>query len=160
LPNSKASFNEDLKNLVKSIVERATALKNKHIEYKNTPVNYACIFSQNKEEYDDLLETARKIGKVIQETPTGLLFQIEPLQTVSGVLKLLKIRIPDPTRPERGDADFTISNFPEFEKKYLSKPGFKLIQREDFKMIELMDSDFDVLAYFSNPPLDEQLGIK
>ncbi len=151
---------EDLKNLVKSIVERATALKNKHIEYKNTPVNYACIFSQNKEEYDDLLETARKIGKVIQETPTGLLFQIEPLQTVSGVLKLLKIRIPDPTRPERGDADFTISNFPEFEKKYLSKPGFKLIQREDFKMIELMDSDFDVLAYFSNPPLDEQLGIK
>ena len=43
---------KDLKNLVKSVVEKATALKNKHIEYKNTPVNYACIFSQSKEEYE------------------------------------------------------------------------------------------------------------
>ena len=150
---------EDLKKLVKSIVEKATTLKNKHIEYKNTPVNYACIFSQSKEEYEELLEATRKIGKVIQETKTGLLFYIESLETVSGVLKLLKIRIPDPTRPERGDADFTISNFPEFEKKYLSKPGFQIMKKPDFYMIELMDSEFDVRAYFSNPPLDEQLKV-
>ena len=150
---------EDLKNLVKSIVEKATALKNKHIDDKNTPVNYACIFSQSKEEYEELLGASRKIGKVIQETPTGLLFHIDPLQTVSGVLKLLKIRIPDTTRPERGDADFTISNFLEFEKKYLSKSGFKILRKPDFYMIELMDSDFDVRAYFSNPPLDRQLNI-
>ena len=150
---------EDLKKLVKSIVENATALKNNHIEYKNTPINYVCIFSQSKEEYEKLLEATRKIGKVIQETPSGLLFHIEPLQTVSGVLKLLKIRIYDSTRPERGDADFTISNFPEFEKKYLSKPGFKIMNKPDFYMIELMDSDFDVRVYFSNPPLDEQLKI-
>jgi len=151
---------EDLKIRVKNIVEKATALKNKHIDDKNTPVNYACIFSQSKEEYDELIEIARKIGNVIKETPTGLLFQIEPLQTVSGVLKLLKIRLPDPTRPELGDADFTVSNFPKFEKKYLSKTGFKLIKKEDFVMIELMDSEFDVRVYFSNPPLDVQLNIK
>ena len=42
---------EDLKNLVKSIVEKTTALKNKHVEYKNTPVNYACIFSQTQENW-------------------------------------------------------------------------------------------------------------
>ena len=151
---------EDLKIRVKSIVEKATALKNKHIDEKNTPVNYACIFSQSKEEYDELIEVTRKIGKVIQEMPTGLLFHIEPLQTISGTLKLLKIRIPDPTRPELGDADFTVSNFPEFEKKYLSKRGFKIMQKETFYMIELIDSDFDVRAYFSNPPLDEQLNLK
>lgn len=150
---------EDLKKLVQSIVEKATALKNKHIEYKNTPVNYACIFSQSEEEYNELIEAGRQIGKVIQETKTGLLFHIEPLETISGILKLLKIRIYDPTRPERGDADFTISNFPEFEKKYLSKPGFKIMKKPDFYMIELMDSDFDVRAYFSNPPLDAQLKI-
>lgn len=150
---------DDLKNLVKSIVERATALKNKHIEYKNTPVNYACIFSQSKAEYEELLEISRKIGRMIEETPTGLLFRIKPIKTISGVLELLKIRIPDPTRPERGDADFTISNFPEFEKKYLSKPCFKILKKPDFYMIELMDFEFDVRAYFSNPPLDEQLKI-
>ena len=82
---------EDLKFKVKSIVEKATVLKNKHINDKNTPVNYACIFSQSKEEYEELLEVTRKIGKIIKETPTGSLFHIEPLQTISGVLKLLKI---------------------------------------------------------------------
>ena len=151
---------EYLKNRVKSIVEKATTLKNKYIADKNTPVNYACIFSQSEEEYEELLEIARKIGTVVKETPTGLLFHIEPLQTISGVLKLVKIRIPDATRPELGDADFTISNFPDFEKKYLSKTGFKLIKKEDFVMIELTDSEFDVRAYFSNPPLDVQLDIK
>jgi hypothetical protein len=41
----------------------------------------------------------------------------------------------------------------------LSKEGFKLIEREDFEMIELMDSEFNVRAYFSNPPLDERLKV-
>ena len=150
----------DLKTKVKKIVEKATALKNKHIDEKNMPVNYACIFSQSKEEYDKLLEVTRKIGNVIKDTPTGLLFLIEPLQTISGTLRLLKIRVPDSTRPELGDADFTVSNFPEFEKKYVSKTGFKLIKKEDFVMIELMDPKFDVRAYFSNSPLDVQLHIK
>jgi len=150
---------ESLKNRVRSIVEKATVLKNKHIENKNTLVNYACIFSQNKEEYDELLKATREMGKVIKETPTGLLFHIESVETVSGVLKLLKIRVPDSTRPELGDADFTISNFSKFEKKYLSKQGFKKIQKTDFYMIELTDADFNVRVYFSNPPLDEQLDV-
>jgi len=150
---------EDLKIKIKEIVKKATALKDKYINDKNIPVNYACIFSQSKEEYDQLVKAARKIGKVIEETPTGLLFQIEPLDTISGSLKLLKIRIPDLTRPELGDADFTVSNFHEFERKYLSRAGFKLIKKDDFVMIELMDSKCDVRAYFSNPPLDVQLNI-
>ncbi len=59
---------EDLKKIVKSIVKKATILKNKHIEYKDTPINYACIFSQNDNNYKELLKVTRKIGKVIQET--------------------------------------------------------------------------------------------
>lgn len=56
---------EDLKELIKSIVVKATTLKNKHIEYKDTPVNYVCIFSQSKKEYEELLEITQKIGKII-----------------------------------------------------------------------------------------------
>jgi hypothetical protein len=97
---------------------------------------------------------------VIKETTTGPLFQIEPLKTTTGLLKLLKIRLPDTTRPERGDADFTIADFSVFKKKYLSKAGFKLVPRENFEMVELVDSAFDVRAYFSNPPLDIQLDLK
>ena len=148
---------DDLKKKVLLIVEKATALKDKHIG-ESAPVNYACIFSQNQAEYEELVDCAKEIGNVVKQTPNGPLFQIS-LQTGSGVLKLLKIRMPDPTRPELGDADFTIRNFLDFEKKYLQKRGFKLIPRENFRMIELMDPDFDVRAYFSYPPLDEQLGI-
>lgn len=149
-----------LKNLVSEIVEKASLLKNKHTDEKKAPVNYACIFSQNDDEFNMLIESAKRIGNIMKETPSGPLFKIQPLATVSGQLKLLKIRQPDKTRPERGDADFTVSNFFEFEKKYLSQSGFKLIKKEDFIMIELMDADFNVRAYFSNPPLDKQLNIK
>lgn len=124
------------------------------------PVNYACIFAQNNKEYDELVAAARQIGKPIKDTPTGSLFHIRPIATIAGTLRLLKIRLPDPTRPERGDADFTVENYAAFKKKYLGQPGFSLIPREGFEMIELVDPAFDVRAYFSHPPLDEQLGIK
>jgi len=150
---------EDLKSKVQDIVKRANALRVEYLGSENTPVNYACIFSQSHDEYETLMELAGKIGKVIKKTPTGLLYQINPLDTVAGKLQLLKIRIPDPTRPELGDADFTITNFPAFEKKYLSQPQFTRMDKPDFYMIELMDPNYDVRAYFSNPPLDQELGI-
>jgi len=153
----------NVKNLIKSvqeIVKRANTLKDKHTSEKNAPVNYACVFCQNDEQYDSLAALAQEIGKVIEETPTGPLFHIQPLDTNAGSLQLLKIRKPDATRPELGDADFTVSNYPEFKKKYLPQKGFKLIVRKNFEMIELADPKFNVRAYFSNPPLDKQLGIK
>jgi hypothetical protein len=150
---------EELNLKVKEIVKKSTALKDKHTNTKKAKVNYACIFSQSNEEYEELLEVAKKIGKIIKETPTGPLFLVN-IETISGNLRLLKIRAPDSTRTELGDADFTIPNFKEFEKNYLSKPGFRIIKRETFYMIELMDKNFNVRAYFSNPPLDVQLKIK
>ncbi len=150
----------DLKIKIKNIVEQANILKNQYLQDQNTPVNYACIFSHSQKEYIELLEVAQKIGKVIKQTPTGPLFHLKPLATVSGTLKLLKIRLPDSQHPELGDADFTISNFSEFIREYLPQNDFKLIQREDFNMIELCNNHFNVRAYFSHPPLDEQLNIK
>jgi len=148
-----------LKKQIQQIVTDAKKLKDKHTNEIDAPVNYACIFSQNNKEYQNLLSTTKKIGKIIQETPSGFLFHIEPLETSAGTLQLLKIRFPDPTRPERGDADFTITDFPRFEQKYLSEKGFKIMRKPDFYMIELMDPNFNVRAYFSNPPLDKQLNI-
>ena len=150
---------EELKELVREIVKEAEELKDKHTDQKRARVNYACIFSQNKTEFEGLKGLAGKIGKIIEETPTGPLFQIK-LKTAAGELRLLKIRMPDRTRPERGDADFTVLNYSEFKEKFLSRKGFRLIKkREDFEMIELMDIGFKVRVYFSNPPLDRQLGI-
>lgn len=150
----------ELMQFVQEIVEKASKLKDKHTSEKKAPVNYACIFCQSNEQYNGLVAITQKIGTVIKETPKGPLFRINPMETVAGKLQLLKIRKPNETRPELGDADFTVSNYPEFKKKYLSQKGFSLIVRKDIEMIELTDPEFDVRAYFSNPPLNKQLGIK
>ena len=150
---------EELKLLVKKTVKQACELKNKYTDERDAHVNYACIFSQSDSEYKDLLMTAQKIGKVIEKTPTGPLFQINSLDTISGKLNLLKIRLPDSKRPERGDADFTVSDYPKFKKRYLSKKGFKLITRDNFEMIELYIPGFNARVYFSYPPLDRQFGL-
>jgi hypothetical protein len=150
---------QELIKLVQSIVQQASQLKNQHTTEHDACVNYACIFSQNLEEQNQFIAAAHQIGKVIQETPSGPLFQITPMMTISGSLQLLKIRKPDPTRPERGDADFTVSDYTSFKNKYLAEPGFSLIERKDFEMIELIDSNYNVRTYFSHPPLDQQLGL-
>ena len=150
---------DDFKNIIEDIVLRANSLKDELTNANNAPVNYACIFCQNEKELNDFTKLSLQIGAIIKETPSGSLFQIEPLNTIAGKLKLLKIRKPDITRPERGDADFTVSNYDNFKNEYLLKKGFKLIQKENFEMIELMDPKFSVRAYFSNPPLDKQLSI-
>jgi len=149
-----------LKQLVEEIVKNANDLKNKHTLEKNAQVNYACIFCQSDEQYDNLAALVQEVGKVVEETPNGPLFHIQPLNTIAGKLRLLKIRKPDATRQELGDADFTVTDYSEFKKKYLSQKGFSLIVRKNFEMIELVDPKFNVRTYFSNPPLDKQLGIK
>jgi len=150
---------EELKQFVQEIVKEAKKLKDKHTNQIDAPVNYACIFSQSQEEYEKLLELTNKFGKVLKETKNGLLFHLEPLETVSGKLKILKIRAPDPTRPEKGDADFTVKNYPKFKEEFLNKEGFKLIERDYMEMIELMDKEFNVRVYFSDPPLDQQFKL-
>jgi hypothetical protein len=149
----------ELRQLVKKIVEQANALKDKHTRESKAHVNYAAIFSHSEQEYDSLLSCTKLIGKIAKETPTGPVLIIKPIDTVSGKLRVLKIRMPDKTRPERGDADFTVDDYQKFKADYLSRPGFKLIERPGMEMIEIMDPLFDVRAYFSNPPLDKQLGL-
>ncbi len=150
---------EQLKQFVQEIVKEAKELKDKHTDQINAPVNYACIFSQSQEEYEKLQQLTSKFGKVIKETKSGPLFQIEPLETVAGILKILKIRNPDLTKPEKGDADFTVEDYPKFKEEVLNKEGFKLIEREYMEMIELTDKEFNVRVYFSHPPLDKQFKL-
>lgn len=145
-------------NHIKLIVIKAKELKDKYLDnkYLLIPVNYACIFAQNDSEYFNFENIISSFGKVIKQTPSGNLFYIEPIKTVSGDLFFLKNRKPDKTRKEMGDADFTIDNFKDFKKTYITKKGFVLIVRDNYEMIELTDINYNVRAYFSNPPINEQ----
>jgi hypothetical protein len=147
-------------NHIQSIIKDSKRLKDQFTDQLDAPVNYVCLFSHTDQEYDDLLVLAKTIGEVVQDTSTGPIFKIAPLPTSAGTVQLLKIRKPDKSRPERGDADFTVSDYKKFKTVYLGKPGFKLIERPDFEMIELSDPTTDVLAYFSHPTQEQLMGLE
>ena len=146
--------------LVLGIVHEAEKLKDSRTGEEHAPVNYACVFAQSDEEFEDAMAAAKNMGRIVKETPTGPLFLIPSLNTLAGPLRLIKIRKPDPSRPERGDADFTVSDFGAFKKKHVGTEGFSLIVRENMELVELKDSQSNVRAYFSRPALIELLGIR
>ena len=148
-----------LEQLIKNIVLDSQKLKDEFTDAHNVPVNYACIFTQNQSELTEYTSVASKIGQVIEYTPTAPLFKITPIKTIAGSLQLLKIRKFDEDHTDLGDADFTLPNYQQFKDKYLGQPGFSLVSKPGFEMIELRVSDRSVRCYFSNPPLDKQLGL-
>ena len=153
-------FTSPTLNLIQEIVAQSQTLAQEYVPNFDFSLSYCCIFAQNQEQYDQQEQEARSSGLLLSKTPTGNLYQLtQPLATSAGLLKILKVRLPDPTRPELGDCDFKLDNYLEFKNQYLSLDQFKLITRSDFEMIELMDNDFNVRVYFSYPSVEEQYRI-
>ena len=151
--------NRDFTGVVNYIVDESIKLKSQYTTEIDVPIEFACIFSQNSKEYQEFSETVKKLGKVVQDTPTGYTYKLNiPIKTNAGILKLIKIRKPDPLRKERGDADFN-TNYSEFKKKYQNKPQFELIDRGNFEMLRLSDPKFDTMACFSSIPLSQSLNL-
>ncbi len=142
------------------IVSRSTELKNKFIDKDSSAIEFACIFCQDKEEYEKFTCSIQALGKIIQTTQSGSTYLLDkPVKTVAGPLRLVKIRKPDPQRLERGDADFN-TEYKKFKKRYQGSHNFELIKRETFEMLRLSDPKFDVMACFSNIPKSKDLGIR
>ena len=152
-----------MNNLITTItylVGRSAQLKNKFTNASTAPVEFACIFCQSEKEYRGVTNPIEKVGKIVQDTPSGFTYLLDkPIQTIAGPLRLVKIRKPDIHRTERGDADFN-TDYKEFKKKYQNNPKFELVKRDTFEMLRLSDSNFDVMTCFSNIPKSIDLGIK
>lgn len=151
-----------ISEIIEYIVPKTLELNDKYIPDEELRINYSAIFCQSDEEYGELIAEAAQLGEVVDDTFNGPLYKLQkPLKTPAGPLWLIKIRKPDSTRPQRGDADFTLKNYDSFKEKYLGDTEhFKLIPRDNFEMIELRDPRLGVLSYFSNPPLTKQFGVE
>lgn len=147
-------------DLINKIVSEATELKNRFTNEQKASVNYVCIFSQSDAEFEQLKLAVSSLGQLIKPTDSGPIFALKGIDTISGTFKVIKIRQPDPSRPERGDTDFTVSDYESFKKAYLPRSGFGLITRPNMEMIELMHPGYNVRVYFSHPPLIKVLGLE
>ena len=150
----------DLIKIVQDIVTESVRLKDEMTNQHDVQVGYVAVFCQDETEYDTFKQLAQENGWLAKDTYSGSVFIIPPIETASGRLNVLKIRNPDPTRPERGDSDFDARNFLSFKEKYLIKTGFSLIARDEFEMIEVVSPKYNVRIYFSDPPVRFHAGIR
>ena len=72
----------------------------------NVKVDYASLFAKTDWEFSGMYQIAKQFGEVIKYTPTEVLFQIQPLETVTGNLEILKVILLDQNHPANGDAFF------------------------------------------------------
>lgn len=150
----------ELQGILRDITQKATKLKDARTGQYSATISWCCVFCQSDSEYERFAKTISEYGWIAKDTHNGPVYVIPPLETSAGLLRVVKIRMPDRTRPERGDADFKVVDYAAFKARYIGLLGFKLIERDNFEMIELMDEGEDVRVYFSNPPVDQHDGIR
>jgi hypothetical protein len=150
---------QDLEKILIYIVEQGLKAIKDNTVGVDAVLDYVAIFSKSENEYQEMLSIAETLGEEVDKETikTGHTFLLKtPLATPAGLLKLIKIRIPDPTRPQRGDSDFKIQNYQEFKDKYLQSSGnFTLMPRKEYEMIEI--KGVDVLVYIPNKTLRERM---
>lgn len=131
----------------------------KNADENNAVIDYVAIFSKDENEFKNLELVAETLGEEVdkENVKTGRAFLLnEPLKTSAGNLSLIKVRIPDATRPQRGAPDFKIQNYQQFKEKNLQSSGnFTLMTRKDYEMIEI--KGVDVLVYVPSKTLSERM---
>lgn len=143
--------------IVNQIVSDSQKVIAKNLNDEKLDLDYVAIFSQSESEFDNLMSKIKHLGTVAEDTKTGQTFLLKtPISTPVGPLSLIKIRIPDSTRTQRGDTDFR-SDFNLLKNKYQNLPNFKLIDRGEYQMLELIDPVFNVRVYFSSVPLSSDI---
>lgn len=122
-------------------------------------VDYVAIFCRDESEFIQLRDEVMTLGDEVDKEMigTGNTYKLHiPIQTRAGLLSLVKIRKPDPTRPQRGAPDFRILDYQSFKEQYLMRSGnFTLMSRKEYEMVEL--KGIDVLVYIPNKPLSYRM---
>jgi hypothetical protein len=113
------------------------------------PVGYLTIFSHYEHEYRRLLSLLPALGDVVEANNGWQVSLKTPIAEETDTVELLRIRKPDPYRMHVGCADLKVSDPWVFREKYAAPDAInaRVIEREDFNMVEIFDPSVDVLAY-------------
>ena len=145
--NKSIQNKEELIGAVKYVATETSRLAEKIIG-KTFPIKSLTIFAHSQPEYELLTQILTNMGKSYNYNNGPRVELYEPIIVGDNQITHLRIRKPDPKRPQVGCNDFEV-NYEEFKKDYLSKypDNLRLIKRPGYEMIEFYDLGFDVLAY-------------
>lgn len=150
---------KELVSIVNYIINQGLKAIKENTKGIDVIIDYVAICSRDEDEFTGLRRTTQSFGKEVDTgtAKTGHTFLLDkPIITTVGPLRLVKIRKPDPTRPQRGAPDFKVKNYKQFKDKYLRSSGnFTLMLRKDYEMVEI--KGVNVLVYIPNKTLSERL---
>jgi len=146
------SNKEELVEAVEYVTTETSRLAEKIIG-KTFLIKSLTVFAHSQPEFELLSAILAKIGKSHNYNNGPRVELYEPIEVESNRITHLRIRKPDPERPQVGCSDFE-TDYETFKTEHLSKhpDNLRLIKRSEYDMIEFYDPSFDVLAYIvSNP---------
>ncbi len=126
-----------IKEKIEKIVELCKEDISKFAEIQS--MDYVDIFPTSKQERIDLNNEASTLGKVIETTSRGNTYRLySPIQTILGIIEIIKIRKFDETRLHwLGAGDFVVADFEKFKEKYKDYQNCKYVEVENYNAIEI-----------------------
>ncbi len=138
---------ESLIEAVRYVASRTSELAKKIIG-KELLIKSLTIFAHSQTEFERLTKILEEMGKPYNYNNGPRVELNKPIIAGKNQITHLRIRKPDPERPQVGCNDFE-TDYESFKEDYLSEhsDNLRLIKRPEYEMIELHDPTFDVLAY-------------
>jgi hypothetical protein len=145
--NRSIQNQEELIEAVKYVASETSKMAQKVIG-KTFPINSLTLFAHSQPEFELLSGILTKIGKTYNYNNGPRVELYKPIIVGDNHISHLRIRKPDPERPQVGCNDFE-TDYEIFKKEYLAKylDSLRLIVRPEYEMIEVYNKKFDVLAY-------------
>ncbi len=138
---------EKLLEAVRYVAAETTKLALKTVG-RTFPIRSLTIFSHGETEYSFLTGLLADMGDSDSFNNGPRIELSEPIEAGGHRITHLRIRRPDPERPQAGCSDFE-TDYGIFKREYLLRhpDNLILIKRPEYEMIEFRDKDFDVFAY-------------
>lgn len=143
-------LSNNLQKTFESIVTEAVKMVASNIDnhYLTGRFNYASIYAQSDDEYNQISKELSENGDIELERESGNYFKLHnPLLMMNNKITVCRIRKFDKDHPERGYLDFEVNDYAKFKEKYVTNANFSLLN-EGEEMLELKDQRFNVRAYF------------
>lgn len=141
---------QNQKELIEAVkyIASGTSKMAQKIVGKTFPIKSLTVFAHSQSEFELLIGILAKIGKPYNYNNGPRVELYEPIKVGKNRITHLRIRKPDPERPQVGCNDFE-TDYEIFKSEYLLKQAdnLSLIKRPEYEMIELYGKEFDVLAY-------------